>query len=391
MFDGVMRRVYLDNAATTQVSDEVLDAMLPYFNRRFGNASGLYQMGRQAAEAMEKAREQVANAIGADTKEIVFTSGGTESDNIAVIGAAHAMREHGNHIITSTIEHPAVMEPCRHLEKEGYEVTYLPVDREGIVSLDALNDAVTPNTILISVMHINNEIGTIQPIEEIGRIARESDILFHTDAVQSLGKIPVDVDDMGVDLLSLSGHKIHGPKGVGALFVRKGTRVKAVEYGGGQERGLRSGTENIPGIVGMGQACEAAARDLEQNAAHMTHLRDKLIDGITKEEYVRLNGSRMMRSPNNVNLSFHYIEGESLVLMLDMKGVEASTGSACSSKELQASHVLLALGMPPEQAHGSLRFTNSEYNTEEDIDYVLEILPDIVQKLMAMSPLYKPH
>jgi cysteine desulfurase len=386
-----MRRVYLDNAATTQVSDEVLDAMLPYFNRRFGNASGLYQMGRQAAEAMEKAREQVANAIGADTKEIVFTSGGTESDNIAVIGAAHAMREHGNHIITSTIEHPAVMEPCRHLEKEGYEVTYLPVDREGIVNLDALNDAVTPNTILISVMHINNEIGTIQPIEEIGRIARESDILFHTDAVQSLGKIPVDVDDMGVDLLSLSGHKIHGPKGVGALFVRKGTRVKAVEYGGGQERGLRSGTENIPGIVGMGQACEAAARDLEQNAAHMTHLRDKLIDGITKEEYVRLNGSRMMRSPNNVNLSFHYIEGESLVLMLDMKGVEASTGSACSSKELQASHVLLALGMPPEQAHGSLRFTNSEYNTEEDIDYVLEILPDIVQKLMAMSPLYKPH
>jgi cysteine desulfurase len=240
-------------------------------------------------------------------------------------------------------------------------------------------------------MHINNEIGTIQPIEEIGRIARDSDILFHTDAVQSLGKIPVDVDDMGVDLLSLSGHKIHGPKGVGALFVRKGTRVKAVEYGGGQERGLRSGTENIPGIVGMGQACEAAARDLEQNAAYMTHLRDKLIDGITKEEYVRLNGSRMMRSPNNVNLSFHYIEGESLVLMLDMKGVEASTGSACSSKELQASHVLLALGMPPEQAHGSLRFTNSEYNTEEDIDYVLEILPDIVQKLMAMSPLYKPH
>ncbi|BAI60928.1 probable cysteine desulfurase [Methanocella paludicola SANAE] len=386
-----MRQVYLDNAATTQVSDEVLDAMLPYFNRSFGNASSLYQMGRQAAEAMEKAREQVANAIGADTKEVIFTSGGTESDNIAVIGAAHAMREHGNHIITSTIEHPAVMEPCRHLEKEGYEVTYLPVDCEGIVSLDALNDAVTPNTILISVMHVNNEIGTIQPIEEIGRVAKENDILFHTDAVQSLGKIPVDVDDLGVDLLSLSGHKIHGPKGIGALFVRKGTRVKAVEYGGGQERGLRSGTENIPGIVGMGQACEAAARDLEKNAAHMTRLRDKLIDGITKEEYVRLNGSRTMRSPNNANLSFHYIEGESLVLMLDMKGVEASTGSACSSKELQASHVLLALGMPPEQAHGSLRFTNSIYNTEEDIDYVLDVLPDIVQKLMAMSPLYKPY
>lgn len=386
-----MRQVYLDNAATTQVSDEVLDAMLPYFNQRFGNASSLYTRGRQAAEAMEKAREQVANAIGADTKEVVFTSGGTEADNIAIIGAAHAMREHGNHIITSAIEHPAVMEPCRHLEKEGYEVTYLPVDREGIVSLDALNGAVTPNTILISVMHINNEIGTIQPIEEIGRIARDNDILFHTDAVQSLGKIPVDVDKLGVDLLSLSGHKIHGPKGIGTLFVRKGTRVKAVEYGGGQERGLRSGTENIPGIVGMGQACEAAARDLEENAAHMTRLRDKLIDGIAKEEYVRLNGHRTKRSPNNANLSFHYIEGESLVLMLDMKGVEASTGSACSSKELQASHVLLALGMPPEQAHGSLRFTNSVYNTEEDIDYVLEILPEIVQKLMAMSPLYKPH
>lgn len=386
-----MRQVYLDNAATTQMSDEVLDAMLPYFNRRFGNASSLYQMGRQAAEAMEKARQQVANAIGADTKEIIFTSGGTESDNIAVIGAVHAMRDHGNHIITSAIEHPAVMEPCRHLEKEGYEVTYLPVDREGIVSLDTLSEAVTPNTILISVMHVNNEIGTIQPIEEIGRIAKENDILFHTDAIQSLGKLPVDVDSLGVDLLSLSGHKIHGPKGVGALFIRKGTRVKAVEYGGGQERGLRSGTENIPGIVGMGQACEAAVRDLAENAAHMTRLRDKLIDGIMKEEYVRLNGHRTKRSPNNVNLSFHYIEGESLVLMLDMKGVEAYTGSACSSRELQASHVLLALGMPPEQAHGSLRFTNSEYNTDEDIDYVLEVLPDITQKLMAMSPLYKSH
>jgi cysteine desulfurase len=386
-----MRRVYLDNAATTPVSEEVLEAMLPYFSACFGNASSLYLRGRQAAEAIEKAREQVANAIGADTKEVIFTSGGTEADNIAVIGTAHAMRGHGNHIITSTIEHPAVMEPCRHLEKEGYEVTYLPVDREGIVSLDALNEAVTPNTILISIMHVNNEIGTIQPIEEIGRIARENDIRFHTDAIQSFGKLPVDVDDLGIDLLSLSGHKVHGPKGIGALFVRKGTRVKAVEYGGGQEKGLRSGTENVPGIVGMGQACEAAVRDLSANAAHMTRLRDKLLDGITKEEYVKLNGSKTMRSPNNVNVSFHYIEGESLVLMLDMKGVEASTGSACSSKELQASHVLLALGEPPEQAHGSLRLTNSQYNTDEDIDHVLEVLPDITQKLMAMSPLYKHH
>ncbi len=386
-----MRQVYLDNAATTQVSDEVLDAMLPYFNKKYGNASSLYRLGRLAAEGLEKAREQVANAIGADTKEVIFTSGGTEADNIAVIGAAHSMRDHGNHIITSTIEHPAVREPCRHLELEGFDVTYLPVDGEGIVSLDALNDAITPNTILISVMHVNNEIGTIQPIEEIGRIAQENDVLFHTDAIQSMGKLPVDVDRLGVDLLSLSGHKIHGPKGIGALFVRKGTRIKAVEYGGGQERGLRSGTENIPGIVGMGQACEAAARDLEQNAAHMKRLRDKLIDGISKEEYVRLNGHRTKRSPNNANLSFHFIEGESLVLMLDMKGIEGSTGSACSSKELQASHVLLALGIPPEQAHGSLRLTNSQYTTGEDIDYVLEVLPDITQRLMAMSPLYKSH
>jgi len=385
-----MRQVYLDNAATTQVSDEVLDAMLPYFNKRFGNASSLYGMGRQAAEAVEKAREQVANAIGADTKEIIFTSGGTESDNIGVIGAAHAMREHGDHVITSNIEHPAVMGPCRHLEREGYEVTYIPVDRDGILDVEALGEAITPNTILISVMHINNEIGTIQPVEEIGRIAKENEILFHTDAVPSLGKIPVDVDTMGVDLLSLSGHKIHGPKGIGALFVRKGTRVKAVEYGGGQERGIRSGTENVPGIVGMGQACEAAARDLERNAARMTRLRDRLIDGISKEEYVRLNGHRKKRSPNNVNLSFHFIEGESLLLMLDMRGIAASTGSACSSKELQASHVLLALGLKPEQAHGSLRLTNSQYNTDEDIDYVIEALPDVTARLMAMSPLYKP-
>jgi cysteine desulfurase len=384
-----MRQVYLDNAATTPVSDEVLDAMLPYFNRKYGNASSLYLQGRLAAEAVEKARQQAANSIGADTKEIIFTSGGTESDNIAVIGAAHARRDRGNHIISSAIEHPAVREPCRHLEKEGYEVTYLPVDREGIVSVDALNEAVTPNTILISIMHVNNEVGTIQPIEEIGRIARENDIPFHTDAVQSFGKIPVDVDDLYVDMLTISGHKIHGPKGIGALFVRKGTRIKALEYGGGQERGIRSGTENVPGIVGIGQACESASRELGPNAAHMTRLRDRLIDGITKQEYVKLNGSRTKRSPNNANLSFHFIEGESLVLMLDMKGIEASTGSACSSKELRASHVLLALGMSPEQAHGSLRFTNSIYNTDEDIDHVLEVLPDITQKLMAMSPLYK--
>ena len=384
-----MRRIYLDNAATTPVSDEVFDAMMPYFNEKFGNPSSLYFRGREAAEAMEKAREQVANAIGADTREVYFTSGGTEADNIAIIGTAHALRDKGTHIITSGIEHPAVLEPCEHLKKEGYEVTYLPVDGEGIVDLDALNEAITPGTILISVMHVNNEIGTIQPIEEIGRLAKDRGIAFHTDAVQSLGKIEVDVDKLGVGLLSLSGHKVHGPKGVGALFIRKGVRVKAIEYGGGQERGIRSGTENVSGIVGMGQACEAAVRDLRENATHMARLSRRLMDGIMKQEYVRLNGSRTRRSPNNVNVSFSFIEGESLVLMLDMNGVEASTGSACSSKELQASHVLLATGMTPEQAHGSLRFTNSQYNTGEDIDHVLEVLPGITDRLMAMSPLYQ--
>ena len=385
-----MRRIYLDNSATTRVSDEVRRAMQPYCDEKYGNASSMYQRGRESAEAIEKAREQVAGAIGADTKEIIFTSGGTESDNIALLGAAHAYREHGDHIITSSIEHPAVMETVEHLKLEGYSVTHVPVDKEGILNVDALNEAVTPNTILISIMHVNNEIGTIQPIEEVGKIAKENDIAFHSDAIQSFGKIDVNVDQMGVDLMALSGHKIHGPKGAGALFVRKGTKLKAIMYGGGQERGLRSGTENVPAIVGMGQASEIAARDMRPNAAHMTRLRDKLLDGITKEEYVRLNGSRTERSPNNVNVSFHFIEGESLVLMLDAQGVETSTGSACSSKDLQPSHVLLALGMRPEQAHGSLRLTNSQYNTEEEIDYVLDVLPGITQKLMAMSPLYKP-
>jgi cysteine desulfurase len=385
-----MRRIYLDNSATTQVSDEVMNAMQPYNNEKYGNASSLYTRGREAAEAIEKARQQVAGAIGADTKEVIFTSGGTESDNIAIIGAARAYRDHGNHIITSSIEHPAVMQTMEHLKLEGYRVTHVPVDREGILDVNALNEAITPDTILISIMHVNNEIGTIQPVHEIGKIAQENDILFHTDAIQSFGKIDVNVDYLGADLLSLSGHKVHGPKGVGALFVRKGTKLKAIMYGGGQERGLRSGTENVPGIVGMGQASELAVRDLYANAAHMTRLRDRLIDGIMKEEYVRLNGHKTKRSPNNVNVSFHFIEGESLVLMLDAQGVETSTGSACSSKELQPSHVLLATGMRPEEAHGSLRLTNSQYNTTEDIDYVLDVLPGITQKLMAMSPLYRP-
>lgn len=383
-----MKRVYLDNSATTRVSEEVYEAMAPYFIERFGNASSLHTSGREAREAVEKAREQVAGSIGADNREIIFTSGGTESDNIALTGTAIANRKKGNHIITSNIEHAAVYETCQHLESIGFRVTYLPVDSEGIVKVEALESSITPETTLISVMHINNEIGTVQPLNEIAEIADKKGILFHTDAVQSPGKVRLDVDDLGVDMLSLSGHKVHGPKGSGALFVRKGTKVKGIMYGGGQERTLRSGTENVPGIVGMGQACEAAARDLDRNAEIMRSLRDRLMNGILKMEHVRLNGHMTQRSPNNVNVSFSFVEGESLLLLLDMKGIEVSTGSACSAKDLEASHVLLALGMTPEDAHGSLRFTNSHYNTREEIDYVLETLPGIVGRLREMSPLY---
>jgi cysteine desulfurase len=384
-----MKRIYLDNSATSKVSKEVLDAMLPYFTEMYGNPSSLHQMGREAHEAVEKARAQAAKAIGADAGEIIFTSCGTEGDNLALVGTAYANKKAGNHIITSAIEHPAILRTCEFLEREGFKVTYLPVDNEGILNTADLEAAITPETTLISVMAINNEIGTIQPIKEIGRIARAKDIYFHTDAVQAIGKIPVNVNDMGVDMLTIAGHKIHAPKGVGLLYVRKGTRVQALIHGGGQERNMKSGTENVPGIVGLGAACKAASRDLEKNAAHMTRLRDKLIDGILKIDNVHLNGHRTIRSPNNVNASFSFIEGESMVLMLDMSGIQASTGSACSSKNLKASHVLLACGLPPEEAHGSLRFTNCEYNTDEEICLVLETLPGIVSRLRAMSPLYK--
>jgi len=384
-----MKRIYLDNSATTKVSREVLDAMLPYFTETYGNPSSLHTMGQEANVAVQNAREQVARAIGADAGEIIFTSCGTEADNLALIGSAYANRKKGDHIITSSIEHPAIMRTCEFLEKEGFKVTYLPVDQYGLVSPAEIEAAITPQTTLISVMTVNNEIGTIQPVKEIGRIAKEHKIYFHTDAVQAVGKVPINVKDQDIDMLSLAGHKIHAPKGVGALYVKKGTRIQALIHGGGQERNMKSGTENVPGIVGLGQACEIASRDLEKNAAHMTRLRNKLMDGILKIDHVRLNGHRTIRSPNNVNASFSFIEGESLVLFLDMAGIEGSTGSACSSKNLKASHVLLACGLPPEEAHGSLRLTNSEFNTEEEIDYVLETLPGVVDRLRAMSPLYK--
>jgi cysteine desulfurase len=371
------------------VSKEVLEAMLPYFTEHYGNPSSLHTMGQEANVAVENARAQVAKAIGADPKEIIFTSCGTEADNLALVGAARANKARGNHIITSSVEHPAILRTCEFLQKEGFNVTYLPVDKYGMVSAADVETAITPQTTLISVMAVNNEIGTIQPLKEIGKIAREHKVNFHTDAVQAIGKIPISVNDQGIDMLSMAGHKIHAPKGVGALYVRKGTKIQALIHGGGQEHNMKSGTENVPGIVGLGKAAEIAIRDFDKNTEIMSHLRDKLIKGILQIEAVHLNGHPTIRSPNNVNASFSYIEGESLILFLDMAGIEGSTGSACSSKNLKASHVLLACGMPPEEAHGSLRLTNCEFNTDEEIDYVLETLPGIVNKLRAMSPLYQ--
>ena len=368
---------------------QVFEAMKPYFTNEFGNASTLYSLGRNAKNAMESARQEVATIIGADTKEIIFTSGGTESDNIAILGTARKLKNKGNHIITSDIEHPAVEETCKYLEKNGYKVTYLPVYKEGIVRVKDLEDAITDETILITIMHANNEIGTIQPIAEIGKIANEHGIYFHTDAVQTVGKIPVNVSEMNVDMLSLSSHKLYGPKGIGALYIKKGVRIEPLMYGGGHERGFRPGTENIPGIVGLGKACSIANKNLEDNARKLTNLRDKLIDAVlseNKDSY--LNGHRTKRLPNNANFRFDAIEGESLILNLDFKGIAASTGSACSSTKLEASHVLLAIGLEKEEAHGSLRISLGIENTEEDIDYAITAIKEVVEKLRKMSPLW---
>lgn len=384
----VTRQVYLDHAATTPTHPEVVDAMLPFFSEKFGNPSSLYSRAREARKAVEEARIKVATALGASPEEIYFTSGGTESDNWAIKGIAAAHQKKGNHIITSSIEHHAVIDPCRHLEKQGFSVTYLPVDEYGRVDPAAVAAAITPETILISVMTANNEIGTIQPIAEIGKIAREHDIFFHTDAVQAIGAIPIDVDALSVDLLSLSAHKFYGPKGIGALYIRKGTRAETLMHGGGQERRRRAGTENVPGIVGLGEAIEHAVTDLEGRTRRIAAMRDRLIAGILDTiPKSRLNGHPTQRLANNVNIAFRYVEGESILLMLDYFGIAASTGSACTSATLDPSHVLLACGLPAEHAHGSLRLTLGEENTEEDIDYVLEVLPGIIERLRSMSPL----
>ncbi|APC08852.1 cysteine desulfurase NifS [Neomoorella thermoacetica] len=386
-----MRRVYLDHSATTPVRPEVLEAMLPFLkDEAFGNPSTVYSYGREAKKALEEAREKVANLIGARPEEIFFTSGGTEADNLALIGTAAANEKKGRHIITSSIEHHAVLHTAQYLLRHGFKVTFLPVTPEGLVRVEDVEKAITDETILISIMHVNNEVGTIQPIKEIGKLARERGIIFHTDAVQSVGKLPVNVDELGVDLLSASGHKIYGPKGIGCLYIRKGTKINPILYGGAQERKRRPGTENMPGIVGFGRAAELAGQELESEMERLQALRDKLIDGIlTRIEDVQLNGDPRQRVATNANFSFRYCEGESILLSLDMKGICASSGSACTSGSLDPSHVLLAMGIPHEVAHGSVRMTLGRENKEEDIDYVLEVMPEIIARLRSMSPLYE--
>lgn len=385
-----MQKVYLDNAATTKVRNEVVEAMLPYFTEYFGNPSSLHLFAREAGKGLDTARAQVAKALNAKPEEIIFTGGGSESDNMVLRGIPEAYKKKGKHVITSAVEHHAVLHTLEAMEREGrVEVTYLPVDEYGMVTAEQVEKAIRPDTVLVSIMFANNEVGTIMPIEQIGETCKKYGVLFHTDAVQAVGHVPVDVEKMHIDLLSLSGHKFHGPKGVGALYVRKGVRIPALILGGAQERRKRAGTENVPGIVGMGKAIELATAELEDNAAKMKVLRDRLIFGIpARIPDVKLNGHPTERLPNNVNFSIRFIEGESILLMLDLNGIAASSGSACTSGSLDPSHVLLAMGLPHEVAHGSLRLTLSEFTTPEEIDYVLDTLPPIVEKLRAMSPLY---
>jgi len=385
-----MKQIYLDYAATTPADPEVVQAMLPYFHDAFGNPSAIYSYGQEAKNAVEEARTKVARLIGARDDEIVFTGSGTEADNFALKGVAFANKSKGNHIITSSIEHHAVLESCKFLGKIDFKITYLPVDSYGLVDPQDVKKAITDKTILISIMHANNEVGTIQPICEISKVAKEAGVYFHTDAVQTAGHIPSNVKELGVDLLAMSAHKLYGPKGVGLLYIKKGTKIMPFLNGGAQERGRRASTENVPGIVGFGKAAELAGRDIDSEAARITRLRDKLITGIQKNiEHIKLNGHPVKRLPNNVNISVEFVEGEAMCLNMDMSGICISTGSACSSTSLEASHVLLALGLDPVKAHGSLRFTLGKWTTEEEIDKVLETLPRIVAKLRAMSPLYK--
>ncbi|MCI8354030.1 MAG: cysteine desulfurase NifS [Lachnospiraceae bacterium] len=384
------KTIYLDNAATTRTAKEAVDAMLPFFSESYGNASSIYKLGADSKRAVNEAREIIARSIGASPQEIYFTAGGSEADNWALIAAAEACETKGKHIITSKIEHHAVLHTCDYLEKRGFSVTYLDVDENGLVRPDELEAAIRHDTILISIMFANNEIGTLQPIKEIGEIARRRGILFHTDAVQAYGHVPVSLSEYPVDMLSASGHKIGGPKGIGFLYIRQGVKIRSFIHGGQQERGRRAGTENVPGIVGFGAAAGKAMDTLSERVEKETGMRDYLIRRITQEiPYCRLNGDRVKRLPNNVNVSFQFIEGESLLIMLDMKGICASSGSACTSGSLDPSHVLLAIGLPHEIAHGSVRLTLSEENTTEELDYVVETIKEITDKLRRMSPLYE--
>ncbi len=384
------RLIYLDNAATTRTAPEVVEAMLPYFSELYGNPSSVYEFSQKSKEAITGARETIAKCLGAKTGEIYFTAGGSESDNWAMKAAAEAYRGKGNHIITSKIEHHAVLHTGAWLEKQGFEVTYLDVDENGTVKLEELKKAIRPTTILISIMFANNEIGTIQPVKEIGAIAKEHGIVFHTDAVQAFGQLPIHVDELNIDMLSSSAHKLNGPKGIGFLYIRKGVKIRSFIHGGAQERKRRAGTENVPGIVGYGAAVERAMKTMEERTARERELRDYLIDRVLREiPYTRLNGHRTNRLPNNANFSFQFIEGESLLIMLDMEGICGSSGSACTSGSLDPSHVLLAIGLPHEIAHGSLRLTLSEETTREELDYVVESIRKIVEKLRNMSPLYE--
>lgn len=382
--------IYLDNAATTKTAPEVVDAMLPYFSEYYGNASTIYSLGAESKKAMDHARQTIADSLGAKPEEIYFTAGGSESDNWAMKATAEAYASKGKHIITTKIEHHAILHTCEYLEKRGFEITYLNVDRDGLISLDELKAAIRPDTILISVMFANNEIGTIEPIAEIGEIAKEHGVLFHTDAVQAYAQVPINVDEMHIDMLSASGHKLNGPKGIGFLYIRKGVKIRSFVHGGAQERSRRAGTENIPGIVGLGAAVERAMRIMDTKTRKEIELRDYLIGRLENEiPHCWLNGHRTKRLPNNINFSFLFIEGESMLIMLDMKGICASSGSACTSGSLDPSHVLLAIGLKHEEAHGSLRLTLSEESTKEEMDIVAEEVKKIVQRLRDMSPLYE--
>jgi cysteine desulfurase len=384
--------IYLDNAATTRTAPEVVDAMLPYFTEYYGNASTVYDLGAKSKEAISKARETIAGALGAEENEIYFTAGGSESDNWALKATAEAYKDKGNHIITSKIEHHAILHTCEYLEKNGFEVTYLDVDENGVIKLDQLKAAIRPTTILISIMFANNEIGTIEPIAEVGRIAKEHGILFHTDAVQAFGQVPINVDEMHIDMLSASGHKLNGPKGIGFLYIRKGVKIRSFIHGGAQERKRRAGTENVPGIVGLGKATELALASMKERTDKERELRDYMMTRVLKEvPFTRVNGSRTNRLPNNVSFCFQFIEGESLLIMLDMDGICGSSGSACTSGSLDPSHVLLAIGLPHEIAHGSLRLTLGADTTREDIDFTIESIKRIVAQLREMSPLYADY